>query len=172
MNIQDIATILRSFPPVAALVSPVSAGSVVRVERGEDTFRPTVNGKPTFLHGGGSKELLAAMGGNTFRTWGADHARKDLDEGARYGLTVMVGFWPGHTGHGFDYTNREALRKTREGVLRTVRAENRETVPLLGQARRRRHHRGHGQGHGPGGRRPDRIMLPPLSAGISRPNRS
>lgn len=126
MSIRDIVHIFRSFLLGAVLVSPVFAGSVVRVERGEDTCRLTINGKPTFLYGGGgggSKELLAAMGGNTFRTWGADHARKDLDEGAKYGLTVMVGFWLGHAEHGFDYTNQEALRKTRESVLRTVRAE-------------------------------------------------
>ena len=66
-------------PLLVAAAATSFAGSVVRVERGEDSCRLTFNGKPLFLYGGGgggSKELLAAMGGNTFRTWGADHARK------------------------------------------------------------------------------------------------
>lgn len=101
-------------------------GSVVRLVQGGGKAHLTLDGRPYFIcggGGGGSKAMLKAMGGNSFRTWGADRARKDLEEGKQHGLTVMVGFWLGHAEHGFDYTNAEALRKTREDVLRTVRAE-------------------------------------------------
>lgn len=100
-------------------------GSVVRLVQEPGRAHLTFNGKPYFIYGGGgggSKATLKAMGGNSFRTWGANNAQKDLDEGQKHGLTVMLGFWLGHAEHGFDYTNQEALRKTREDVLRTVRS--------------------------------------------------
>lgn len=109
---------------LAAVVPAASGGSVVRLVREGERARLTFNGRPFFLcgvGGDGSRALLSSMGGNTFRTWGADRARHDLDEAAANKLAVMLGFWLGHAEHGFDYTNADALRGTRESVLRTVR---------------------------------------------------
>lgn len=99
-------------------------GSVVRLASNGVRSQLTFNGKPFFIcgvGGDGSRSLLASMGGNSFRTWGSDHAQHDLDEAAKNKLAVMLGFWLGHPEHGFDYTNADALRGTREDVLRTVR---------------------------------------------------
>lgn len=99
------------------------AGSVVKIEGSEGSWRMNLNGKPYFVRGGGgggSKALLKEIGGNSFRTWGANSAKRDLDEAAKYGETVMIGFWLGHHKHGFSYKNQQALADTERDVLETV----------------------------------------------------
>ena len=108
---------------VCAAISLHGAGSVVRIEGSTGAWRLTFNGKPYFIKGGGgggSKALLKEVGGNSFRTWGADKAKKDLDEAAKYGQTVMLGFWLGHHNHGFSYLDQAALERTEREVLETV----------------------------------------------------
>ncbi len=107
-----------------AAFSAFAAGSVVRIEGGEGSWHLTRNGKPYFIKGGGgggSKALLKEIGGNSFRTWGANVAKSDLDEAAKYGQTVTIGFWLGHHKHGFSYLNKQALADTERDVLETVK---------------------------------------------------
>jgi len=72
--------------------------------------------------GGGSLELLASLGGNSTRTWGADGLDAILDAAARAGLSVCVGLWLGHERHGFDYSDQERVDRqraeAREVILR------------------------------------------------------
>ncbi len=82
-------------------------------------------GEPYFIRGAGgdaSLERLAAAGGNSVRTWGADDLDVLLDEAHALGLTVTVGIWLGHERHGFDYSDetrvREQFERAREIVLR------------------------------------------------------
>ena len=115
-------TILAVFA-CAVSATALAAGSVVKIEGSEGAWHLTFNGKPYFINGGGgggSKALLKEIGGNSFRTWGAGNARKDLDEAAKYGHTVMLGFWLGHHNHGFSYVDKDALDKTEREVLATV----------------------------------------------------
>lgn len=71
--------------------------------------------------GGGQRlDLLAAAGGNTLRTWHTTDAGI-LDEAASHGLNVMVGLSVAHERHGFDYTDRESVRRQREEILAVVR---------------------------------------------------
>jgi hypothetical protein len=80
-----------------------------------------VDGKPFIIHGAGgdaSKPLLAADGGNSYRTWGADNLDKQLDEAQQLGLKVTVGIWLGHKEHGFRYDDPEQVMKQ----LKDVRA--------------------------------------------------
>lgn len=82
------------------------------------------DGKPYFIKGAGGgadKTALRKIGGNGFRTWGADDIDAQLATAKANGLTVMCGFWLGHAEHGFDYTNASALESTRRDVLATVR---------------------------------------------------
>lgn len=105
---------LLSLSSFAAL-SALAAGSVVKITGSEGSWGLTFNGKPYFVNGGGgggSKALLKEIGGNSFRTWGANAAKKDLDEAAKYGETVTIGFWLGHAKHGFSYKNQQALDDT------------------------------------------------------------
>ena len=108
---------------ICAATALYGAGSVVKIEGGEGSWRLTLNGKPYFIKGGGgggSKALLKEIGGNSFRTWGAGRAKAELDEAKKYGQTVMLGFWLGHHNHGFSYLDKAALEKTEREVLETV----------------------------------------------------
>lgn len=75
----------------------------------------TVGGEPFEIKGAGGdadKALLAACGGNTFRTWGVDETTGDLlDEAQANGLKVALGIWVGHARHGFDYGDPAQIRK-------------------------------------------------------------
>ena len=87
---------ILAFAVCVASVAALAAGSVVKIEGTEGAWRLTRNGKPYFIYGGGgggSKALLKEIGGNSFRTWGAGKAKAELDEAAKYGHTVMLGFW-------------------------------------------------------------------------------
>ncbi len=111
--------ILVAIAPVMALAA---TASVVRIEGKEGSWRLTRDGKEYFIRGGGgSKALLKEIGGNSFRTWGADRAKAELDEAKKFGHTVMLGFWLGHHQHGFSYLNTQALEETERSILRTVR---------------------------------------------------
>ncbi len=116
-------TLIAFLLPVCAATALYGAGSVVKIEGGEGSWRLTLNGKPYFIKGGGgggSKALLKDIGGNSFRTWGAGRAKAELDEAKKYGQTVMLGFWLGHHNHGFSYLDKAALEKTEREVLETV----------------------------------------------------
>ena len=107
----------------SASLASLAAGSVVKIEGAEGAWRLTFNGRPYFVQGGGgggSKALLREIGGNSFRTWGAGGAEIDLDEAAKHGHTVMLGFWLGHHNHGFSYLDKSALARTEREVLATV----------------------------------------------------
>jgi len=84
------------------------------------------DGKPYYIKGAGgsaSKEMLAAAGANTFRTWDVgDETQQLLDEAHKLGLTVVVGHWLGHERHGFDYNDDLALEEqfatVKENILK------------------------------------------------------
>ena len=83
---------IMSFLAVCAAMPVLAAGSVVRIEGDHGAWHLTRNGKPYFINGGGgggSKALLKEIGGNSFRTWGADKAKAELDEAAKYGHTLQ-----------------------------------------------------------------------------------
>ncbi len=88
-----------------AIAKPVKT-EVVKTADGWQLLR---DGKPYIVKGAGgdaSKELLAKLGGNSFRTWGADDKTLALlDEAQKHGLTVTVGIWLGHERHNFNYND-------------------------------------------------------------------
>jgi len=69
------------------------------------------DGQPYFIQGAGGTdrlEQLAAIGGNSVRTWGAPE-REFLDRAHAAGLSVCVGLWVEHERHGFDYSDDAAV---------------------------------------------------------------
>jgi len=101
---------------------PEPTGTIVLEDGG--TYRLVRNGEPFFIRGvGGQTRLaqLAALGGNSIRTWGADGLGEILDEAHRHGLTVCAGLWLGHERHGFDYQDRSAVREQLEASVAVVR---------------------------------------------------
>jgi len=102
-----------------------SAAIPVELVRNEAGWQLLRGGEPYFIRGAGgadSLEQLAAAGGNSVRTWGADNAGEILDKAHALGLTVTVGIWLGHERHGFDYADKtqvaDQLNRAREIVLR------------------------------------------------------
>ena len=91
--------------------------------------------EPWFILGAGGdgrKDLLAACGANTFRTWGVGpDLGRQLDEAQRLGLAVVVGHWLGHERHGFDYRNEAMLAEQFERVRRDVLAHRDHPAVLL-----------------------------------------
>lgn len=128
-SILVITTILAAQPasgqpvPVELVTTPSGQWQLLR------------DGQPYFIMGAGgdgSKDLLAASGANTFRTWGVGpDLGQQLDEAQRLGLTVVVGHWLGHQRHGFDYQDADALAEQLERVRRDVLAHKDHPAVLL-----------------------------------------
>ncbi len=107
-----------------AVLGVSAYAGTVRLSGGAGNWTLLRDGKPYFIKGasgGADKTALRKIGGNSFRTWGADDIEAQLETAKANGLTVMCGFWLGHAEHGFDYTNAAALESTRRDVLETVR---------------------------------------------------
>ena len=107
-----------------AVLGVSAYAGTVRLSGGEGNWTLLRDGKPYFIKGasgGADKTALRKIGGNSFRTWGADDIETQLETAKANDLTVMCGFWLGHAEHGFDYTNAAALESTRRDVLETVR---------------------------------------------------
>ncbi|MEM9056953.1 MAG: glycoside hydrolase family 2 TIM barrel-domain containing protein, partial [Pseudomonadota bacterium] len=79
---------------------------LTEVRRTDDGWQLYRAGAPYLIRGAGGDAdlaLLAAAGGNSLRTWGADDLDARLDAAHAQGLSVAVGIWLGHERHGFDY---------------------------------------------------------------------
>jgi len=97
--------------------------SVVKIVEEKGAFHLTVNGAPFLIKGGGgdgSRKLLHDSGGNSFRTWGADDLKAQLDEAERLGLKVTVGIWLGHKEHGFDYNSADQVSAQYETAKKAI----------------------------------------------------
>ncbi len=90
-----------------------------------------VSGRAQLLRGGapflvkgaggdGSMALLARIGGNTVRTWGADKLGEVLDAAEKHGLVVIAGIWLGHERHGFRYEDPSQVARQKEMVEEVV----------------------------------------------------
>jgi hypothetical protein len=106
-------------------VARAQAVPVELVQPGPGRWELRRGGAPWFILGAGGdgpKDLLAAAGANTFRTWGVGpDLGRQLDEAQALGLAVVVGHWLGHERHGFDYRDEamtaEQLARVRRDVL-------------------------------------------------------
>jgi hypothetical protein len=97
--------------------------SLVKVVKNAEGFSLTRNGQPYFIKGvggDGSLKALAAAGGNSVRTWGAERLGETLDEAQKHGLTVTAGIWLGHERHGFSYNNADMVAKQYEETKKTI----------------------------------------------------
>ncbi|HWB10368.1 MAG TPA: glycoside hydrolase family 2 TIM barrel-domain containing protein [Pirellulales bacterium] len=123
-------------PSVLAAQSEEPKPVAVHLERTADGYQLIRDGKPYFIRGAGgdgSLALLARSGGNSLRTWGADHLQAKLDEAQGLGLTVAVGIWLGHERHGFDYNNADQVATQFQEARRIIeRYKNHPAVLLWG----------------------------------------
>ena len=104
-------------------VSVLAAPSVVRIEGTGEARHLTVNGRPFVVKGaggGGSKQILASLGANSFRTWGSDHAKAELDEAEKNGLMATIGHWLHSTSY-FSYEDPAKNAEQTGTILKRVR---------------------------------------------------
>lgn len=102
------------FAMTACTLNPQPAH--VEILHGKNGYELLVEGKPFMVKGVGSNaidparfEILAEIGGNTIRTWGADQADTLLALAAKHDLMVALGIYLGQELHGFDYTDEQAV---------------------------------------------------------------
>ena len=113
-------------PTVGAIWNTASAQVVpVKLQHVDDQWHLIRENQPYRVHGAGGQgdlELLAAVGGNSNRTWGVDDQTiSRLDEAHRHGITVAVGLWLEHERHGFDYSDEAAVAQQKQRTLEAVR---------------------------------------------------
>lgn len=107
-------TILLSIAVQSARIQGPAHVKVIKMTSG---YQLLVDGRPFLIKGAGgdgSKQLLAACGANSFRTWGADNLQDKLDEAQRLGLKVTIGIWLGHEEQGFHYDNADQVARQLE----------------------------------------------------------
>lgn len=108
----------------AAGVRQSDKPSVVRVTNVNGAFTLLRDGKPFFIRGAGGTDelpLLKQLGGNSIRTWGADHLQADLDKAEAQGLCVCAGIWLGQERQGFRYDDPKAVADQLENARKVVR---------------------------------------------------
>jgi hypothetical protein len=116
-----LAALAGSCLPVAAAEG--NHAVPVRVQKTDAGWQLLRDGKPYFIKGvggNGSMKLLAACGGNSVRTWGADDLGKVLDAAHKHGLTVTAGIWLGHERHGFNYNDSDQVARQYEAARKVV----------------------------------------------------
>jgi hypothetical protein len=111
-----LPSILRAAALAAALCAAQAAepANAVQLVQKDGSWQLIRAGKPWRVQGAGGdadKTLLAAIGGNTCRTWGADDIQDRLDDAQRHGLAVVVGIWLGHERHGFNYNDAGQVQR-------------------------------------------------------------
>jgi hypothetical protein len=115
---------LASLPAPQAEAEPRQGKpTVVRVVKDKDGWQLLRDGEPYFIKGAGgdeSRALLAQVGGNSIRTWGADKLEDLLDEANRHGLSVTVGIWLGHERHGFNYNDADQVAAQYENARKAI----------------------------------------------------
>ena len=115
----SLAILLFSALATAAQDKPIR----VQLVKKADGWQLLRGGKPYFVKGAGgthSPPELAAMGGNSIRTWGAEQLPQTLADARRNGLTVAAGIWLRHSDGDMDYHDAAAVKaqfETARGVI-------------------------------------------------------
>jgi len=112
---------------IAAVLAALLAAGPVQAARVEITgttgnWRLTVDGQPFRINGASAfihLDTFVASGGNTLRTYGAEHARM-LDEAQGKGLKVIYGLDLAKPRKGFDYRDPAAVAAQEAAILAEV----------------------------------------------------
>ncbi|MFT4628894.1 MAG: hypothetical protein ACI8PZ_007590, partial [Myxococcota bacterium] len=119
------------------MFAAVALGALVPVEvvLHDGAWSLVRDGQPYRIRGAGGDrdlELLAAIGGNSIRTWGVgDETAALLDAAQALDLTVSVGLWLGHPRHGFDYADAGQVAAQLAEVRAAVEAYRDHPAVLL-----------------------------------------
>ncbi len=116
-------TLILSFLCNLIWMTGSMAAAPVSIKSINNQYKLFRHGEPYFIKGAGGKlhfDRIAQYGGNSIRTWGMDNAEAILNEAESLGLTVTLGLWVGHQGHGFDYDDEAAVAKQLERFRQDV----------------------------------------------------
>ena len=112
------------------MTTPALARPVIEITQDANgQYALLVDGEPFFANAvGGYNQLeeLVALGGNSFRTWGAEELEIEikgmplLDYAQSLGLMVVPGIWLGHERHGFSYRDPKQRDEQREHVREVI----------------------------------------------------
>lgn len=125
-----IITVLMTGLITAAPLAANSGPSEVKLVNTDGKYRLTVNGNVFYINGAGCEygtiSALAGSGANAFRTWRVNTSKRTgveiLDEAQRLGLMVFMGLDMKAERKGFDYSDKEAVKKQYERVISEVEA--------------------------------------------------
>lgn len=120
---------------VCTITCPAHAGSAadrgpqqVKIVKHEGAYQLRVNGEPFDVKGvglggtaSGTLAMLVEAGGNSVRTWNSENAGQLLDEAAKHGVMVALGFDTEKELHGFDYNDEAAVAEQFARFKQTVR---------------------------------------------------
>ncbi|MFN6946639.1 MAG: glycoside hydrolase family 2 TIM barrel-domain containing protein [Cytophagaceae bacterium] len=96
----------------------------VYIQKDGDKYTLYRNDQPYYIKGAAGYDQfhqVKACGGNSIRTWGGENTQAVLDTAWKHGLSVTVGLYIGPMRHGFDYSDKEAVRKQKQGILTLVK---------------------------------------------------
>ena len=128
---------------VLAALALGSGASAPKVEivAGGGKYTLMRDGKEYVIRGAGcsstddaSLAKLAKAGGNSIRTWGiGDETQQLLDNAHKHGITVTLGYWLGHTAHGFKWDDQAQLDDQFNKVRAAVRKYKNHPAVLMWQ---------------------------------------
>jgi hypothetical protein len=110
----------NGFAQFQSSLKPAGPGPAqVEIRQVEGRWQMYVNRQPFYIKGAGlefgDQEKLAAVGGNSFRTWRATNGRESgqqvLDRALKNGLFVTMGLDVERERHGFDYSDSNNVAK-------------------------------------------------------------
>ena len=119
--------LLICFPALllaAATLASAAGPSKVTLQNDAGNFTLLVDGQPFWIKGvggGASKTLLKQVGGNAYRTWGAENLGRELDEAQKLGLKVVVGIWLDHERKGGSYADPQFAKRQLDRVEAAVK---------------------------------------------------
>lgn len=97
----------------------------VEIKKNKNAFQLYHNGEPYFIKGAGgytNYNQLKQFGGNSVRIWTTTGAKEYLDEAYKHGLTVTMGLEMDLERHGFNYSNKKAVKAQLEKLKKEVLA--------------------------------------------------
>lgn len=106
-----------------AFARPEERPVPVRIVQQDGGFHLERGGRRYFIRGVGGAdhlEMLARLGGNSIRTWDAVDKGNLLAIALRHDLSVTLGLWVGHTRHGFNYDDEQAVAAQQKALLQQV----------------------------------------------------
>lgn len=126
-TVKDVVVAFTVFYCVLVSIVAHAEPLKVTIEKEAGTFALYVNGKPFHIKGvgmdymsGHNYQKLVESGGNSFRTWNTDNLERELQQAQKHGLKVAVGLGLKKQLQGFDYSDKDAVKKQYEKIIATV----------------------------------------------------